>query len=224
MSFQDYLPKDWLHILREELQKDYMATLEKKIHDARTETIVYPPEHQVFAALHACSFESCKVLLLGQDPYHGAGQAHGLSFSVPEGVRIPPSLRNMYTERQSDINLPIPTSGNLSKWAKEGVLLLNAVLTVEEKKAGSHAKWGWMRFTDAIISKLSARKRPMVFLLWGNFAQKKIPLIDTTKHRIIQSVHPSPLSARRGFWGSKPYSKINAALKELGQTPIDWSL
>jgi len=224
MNIAEQLPTDWHAILSEELQKDYIVSLQKKIQKARIESTVYPPPDQVFTAFDACSFSNCKVLLLGQDPYHGPGQAHGLSFSVPKGVRIPPSLRNMYKERQSDIGLPIPTSGNLSSWAKQGVLLLNAVLTVEEKKAGSHAKWGWMTFTDAIISNLSAQKKPMVFLLWGNFAQKKMRLIDTTKHTVISSVHPSPLSARRGFFGSKPYSKVNAALAKLGRKPIDWQL
>ena len=224
MTLCEQLPPDWRHILQDEFQKEYWSELEKKLHKARQSTTVYPPPGQVFTAFHACPFESCKLLLLGQDPYHGPNQAHGLSFSVPEGIKIPPSLRNMYKERQNDIKLPIPNSGNLEAWAKRGVLLLNAFLTVEKKNAGSHSKWGWGQFTNAIITKLSARKKPMVFLLWGNFAKKKIKLIDEKKHRIISSAHPSPLSARHGFFGSKPYSKVNEALKELNQQPIDWSL
>lgn len=224
MKLYDQLPPDWRNILQDEFQKPYWSELENKITNARQTTTVYPPTDQVFTAFEACSFASCKLLLLGQDPYHGPKQAHGLSFSVPEGIKIPPSLRNMYKERQSDLGLPIPTSGNLEAWAKRGVLLLNAFLTVEEKKAGSHSKWGWAQFTDAVIKKLSQRDDPLVFLLWGNFAKKKIKLIDAQKHRVISSAHPSPLSARHGFFGSKPYTKVNDALKELNQEPIDWSL
>ena len=224
MSLFDNLPADWHAVLSSELKKKYIQSLENKVQEARTTTTVYPPSKEIFAAFHECSFSSCRLLLLGQDPYHGFGQAHGLSFSVPDGTTIPPSLRNMYKERLSDLELPIPQSGNLSKWAKQGVLLLNACLTVEEGKAGSHANWGWMTFTDAVIKKLSERETPLVFLLWGNFAKKKIPLIDSAKHRIISSAHPSPLSANAGFFGSKPYSKVNDALRSLGQEPIDWTV
>lgn len=220
----EQIPLDWRDILQEEFKQPYWSSLEKKVQQARASTTVYPPPDKVFAAFHACSFQSCRLLLLGQDPYHGPNQAHGLSFSVPNGIKIPPSLRNMYKERKSDLALPIPSSGNLEAWAKGGVLMLNAFLTVEEKKAGSHSKWGWGKFTDAVITKLSARKKPLVFLLWGNFAKKKIKLIDAQRHRIITSAHPSPLSARHGFFGSKPYSQVNKALIELNQQPIDWSL
>ena len=224
MTLSAQLPPDWKNILKEEFTKPYWLSLEKKIALARRTTTVYPPEKHVFAAFDACPFASCRLLLLGQDPYHGPHQAHGLSFSVPDGIKIPPSLRNMYKERKNDLDLPIPNSGNLEAWSKRGILLLNAFLTVEEKKAGSHAKWGWGQFTDAVISKLSQRETPLVFLLWGNFAKKKIKLIDQQRHRIISSAHPSPLSARHGFFGSRPYTKVNEALRELKQLPIDWSL
>ena len=224
MKFSELLPPDWSILLQEESQKPYWYNLEQRVYEARLKATIYPPQKHMFSAFHMCPFETCTLLILGQDPYHGPNQAHGLSFSVPQGTQIPPSLRNMYKERKSDLNLPIPQSGNLEKWAKQGVLLLNAFLTVEEKKAGSHSKWGWETFSDAVISKLSERERPMVFLLWGNFAKKKTKLIDKKKHRIITSVHPSPLSAYRGFFGSKPYSKVNQALADLNQAPIDWSL
>lgn len=223
MTFADLLPSDWRHALHNELQKPYWSALEKKVCDARLHATIYPPQEEMFAAFHACPIDTCTVLILGQDPYHGPGQAHGLSFSVPNGVPIPPSLRNMYKERLHDLHIPISTSGNLEAWAKQGVLLLNAFLSVEEKKAGSHAKWGWEIFTNAVISTLSAQERPMIFLLWGNFAKKKRTRIDERKHCIISSAHPSPLSAYRGFFGSKPYSKINQALEEFGHPIIDWS-
>ena len=224
MTLCEQLPPDWSAILQKEFHKPYWSSLEERVYQARAATTIYPPPENVFAAFHACSFESCRLLLLGQDPYHGPNQAHGLSFSVPDGVKIPPSLRNMYKERKTDLGLPIPQSGNLEAWSKRGILMLNAFLTVEENKAGSHSKWGWGQFTDAVIEKLSQRDKPLVFLLWGNFAKKKMKLIDGQRHRIIFSAHPSPLSAHRGFFGSKPYSKVNEALKELNQPPIDWSL
>lgn len=224
MTLSEQLPLDWKTILHEEFHKPYWSSLERKLRQARKTTTVYPPSEKVFAAFHACTFESCRLLILGQDPYHGPHQAHGLSFSVPDGIKIPPSLRNIYKERKTDLNLPIPTSGNLEAWASRGVLMLNAFLTVEKKKAGSHSKWGWGKFTDAVIMKLSKREKPLVFLLWGNFAKKKIKLIDGKRHRIVASAHPSPLSAHHGFFGSKPYSKVNKALTELNQKPIDWSL
>ncbi|MAA78782.1 MAG: uracil-DNA glycosylase [Deltaproteobacteria bacterium] len=224
MTLREQLPTDWRTILQKEFHKPYWSSLEEKLTQARKKTTVYPPSKEVFSAFHACSFGSCRLLLLGQDPYHGPNQAHGLSFSVPDGIKIPPSLRNMYKERKSDLNLPIPTSGNLEAWSKRGILLLNAFLTVEEKKAGSHSKWGWGQFTDAVIAQLSKREKPLVFLMWGNFAKKKIKLIDQDRHRIVSSAHPSPLSAHRGFFGSKPYSRVNEALMEINQQPIDWSL
>ena len=224
MTLSEQLPPEWRDILQEEFHQPYWSSLEEKLRQARKTTTVYPPSERVFAAFHECAFESCRLLLLGQDPYHGPHQAHGLSFSVPNGIKIPPSLRNMYKERKNDLDLPIPTSGNLEAWARRGILMLNAFLTVEDNKAGSHSKWGWGQFTDAVITKLSKREKPMVFLLWGNFAKKKIRLIDDRRHRIVSSAHPSPLSAHRGFFGSKPYSHVNKALKELNQQPIDWSL
>ena len=185
---------------------------------------IFPPEGQIFQALQFTSIEQVKVVILGQDPYHGPGQAHGLSFSVPEGERLPPSLRNIYKELAADLGTPVATSGNLSRWAKQGVLLLNAVLTVESGLAGSHAGKGWEDITDSIIKAVSKRCDGVVFILWGNYALKKKELIDTNKHQIITSVHPSPLSASRGFFGSKPFSKANAYLCAHGKTPIEWRL
>ena len=165
-----------------------------------------------------------KVVILGQDPYHGPGQAHGLSFSVRDGVRPPPSLKNIYKELHSDLGLEIPSTGNLTPWADQGVLLLNTVLTVEEAQAGSHRKRGWEKFTDRVITVLSERDDPIVFILWGAFAQSKEGMIRQPPHAVIKSAHPSPLSAHNGFWGSKPFSKANALLKKWGKAPIDWSL
>ena len=224
MPLCEFVPPSWKRVLKEEFQKKYFLELEAKVSAARKKTVVYPPEHQVFNALQQCGYEDCRVLLLGQDPYHGSGQAHGLSFSVQAGVKIPPSLRNMYKELHSDLGIDIPKTGDLHPWAKQGVLLLNASLTVEEKKANSHAKFGWMEFTDAVIKALSKREKPLIFLLWGGFAQKKRKYIDPKRHHILSSSHPSPLSAYRGFFGSKPYSKVNTLLNEMGEPEIDWSL
>ena len=185
---------------------------------------IFPPEGQIFQALQFTSIEQVKVVILGQDPYHGPGQAHGLSFSVPEGERLPPSLRNIYKELAADLGTPVASSGNLSRWAKQGVLLLNAVLTVESGLAGSHAGKGWEDITDSIIKAVSDRCDDVVFILWGNYALKKKELIDIKKHHIITSVHPSPLSASRGLFGSKPFSKANAYLSAHGKAPIDWRL
>jgi uracil-DNA glycosylase len=185
---------------------------------------IFPPKEQIFQALQFTDIEQVKVVILGQDPYHGPGQAHGLSFSVPEGERLPPSLRNIYKELAADTGKAIPKSGNLSQWAKQGVLLLNAVLTVESGLAGSHAGKGWEDITDSIIKAVSDSCESVVFILWGNYALKKKELIDTSKHQIITSVHPSPLSASRGFFGSKPFSKTNSYLAARGKQPIDWQL
>ena len=185
---------------------------------------IFPPKEQIFQALQFTDIEQVKIVILGQDPYHGPGQAHGLSFSVPEGERLPPSLRNIYKELAADTGTPAATSGNLSRWAKQGVLLLNAVLTVESGLAGSHAGKGWEDITDSIIKAVSDRCSGVVFILWGNYAIKKKDIIDAKKHHIITSVHPSPLSASRGFFGSKPFSKANDYLKAQGKTPIDWQL
>src|SRR5690606_23578772 len=183
---------------------------------------VYPPGKLIFSAFDHTPFDKVKVVLIGQDPYHGAGQAHGLSFSVPEGIAQPPSLKNIFKELNADLGIPIAKSGNLERWADQGVLLLNATLTVRASQAGSHQKKGWEEFTDAAIRKLSEQKENLVFILWGAYAQKKGSIIDTEKHFIIKSPHPSPFSAYNGFFGSKPFSRTNAHLKSLGKEEINW--
>ena len=185
---------------------------------------IYPPGPRIFAALDATPFDAVKVVILGQDPYHGPGQAHGLCFSVLPGVAVPPSLENIFKELERDLGIPVPDHGCLLPWARQGVLLLNSVLTVERGTPGSHQGKGWEGFTDACIEALDREREGLVFLLWGSYAQKKGAFIDTSKHLVLKGVHPSPLSAHRGFFGSKHFSKINAYLKERGQTPIDWSL
>jgi len=185
---------------------------------------IFPPLDQIFQALKFTDLEKVKVVILGQDPYHGPGQAHGLSFSVPEGERIPPSLRNIFKELATDLGVPVAVSGNLSSWAKQGVLLLNAVLTVETGLAGSHAGKGWEKITDIFITAVNEHCDGVVFVLWGNYALKKKDLIDSKKHNVISSVHPSPLSASRGFFGSRPFSNINSYLTAQGKLPIDWHL
>lgn len=185
---------------------------------------VFPAECDIFRALTLTQPGQVKVVILGQDPYHGENQAHGLSFSVPNGTKLPPSLRNIYKELASDLGVNPPTAGDLSRWAGQGVLLLNAVLTVEAGLAGSHAGKGWEDLTDALIKCISDQQRGVVFILWGNYALKKRDLIDETKHLVLSSVHPSPLSASRGFFGSRPFSKANDYLKSTGQSPVDWTL
>ena len=189
----------------------------------KTKTI-YPPKNYVFNALKLTSYSNTKVVIVGQDPYHGEGEAHGLSFSVQEGIKIPPSLQNIYKELNDDLGIPIANTGDLTKWAKEGVLLLNAVLTVEKDKPASHRNLGWERLTDYIIKVLNQKEEPVVFILWGNFAKEKASLITNPKHLIITSPHPSPFSARYGFFGSKPFSKTNNFLKEHGIKEIDWDI
>jgi uracil-DNA glycosylase len=193
------------------------------ISEEQTGKIIYPPQDDIFCALEACPFDQVKVVILGQDPYHGAGQAHGLCFSVQKGVKIPPSLVNIYKELQSDVGVTPPNHGHLIAWAKQGVLLLNNVLTVEDDKAGSHHGRGWEQFTDRIVEVLNEKKENLVFILWGSPAQKKAAKVDSTRHFLIKSVHPSPLSSYRGFFGSRPFSKTNAYLSSKGITPIDWS-
>ena len=183
----------------------------------------YPAENFIFNAFEHCHYHQVKIVLLGQDPYHGAGQAHGLSFSVPDGIKHPPSLVNVFKEVEHDLGIPYPTSGNLERWAKQGVLLLNASLSVREGEAGSHQKKGWETLTDAVIQKLSKNKEGLVFLLWGGFAKQKAKFIDPKKHLILTARHPSPLSANRGYWfGNKHFSQCNRYLKTNGKTPIDW--
>lgn len=218
------LPASWQPVLAEELAKPYYQKLQDFVAQERTEHEVFPPEEDVFNALRLTPYEQVRVLLLGQDPYHNDGQAHGLCFSVQPGITTPPSLVNMYKELRDDLGLGIPNHGYLVHWAEQGMLMLNAVLTVRAHEPNSHKSKGWETFTDAIIRAVNAKSSPVIFVLWGGYAQKKIKLIDTQHHTIIQSAHPSPLSAHNGFFGSRPFSKINAALLATGQAPIDWQL
>ena len=216
---------DWKALLQPEFDKPYFAALAAFLkREKAAGKLIYPPGPQIFAAFEATRVADLRVLILGQDPYHGPGQAHGLSFSVPTGVAIPPSLRNMYKELQSDLGCPAPAHGNLSAWAGQGVLLLNASLTVEAARPMSHSGIGWATFTDAVIHAVSAHSRPMVFMLWGGFARQKRNLIDTTRHLVIESAHPSPLSAHNGFLGSRPFSRANAWLSEQGRAEVEWCL
>jgi uracil-DNA glycosylase len=215
---------DWSEILEEEIQKDYYQKLREWLKGEYQSANTYPSMYDIFNAFHYTAYQDVKVVLLGQDPYHGPNQAEGLSFSVKKGIKLPPSLRNMYKELHEDIGCDIPEHGSLVKWAEQGVLLLNTVLTVEEGKAHSHRGKGWEQFTDKVITLLNEREKPMVFLLWGKPAQSKRALIDETRHKIIAAPHPSPLSAHRGFFGSKPYSKANQFLKEKGLDEIDWCI
>ena len=212
----------WNEILAEEMQKDYYQELQAFIQKRRAEVRVFPEEKNVFNALELTPFESVKVVILGQDPYHGFGQAHGLSFSVQKGIPLPPSLKNIYKELQEDIGGDLPTEGDLTHWAKQGVLLLNTVLTVEEGNANSHKGMGWERLTNRLIESLNELKHPVIFILWGKPAQDKEKLITNSNHVILKAPHPSPLSAYRGFFGSKPFSRVNDILIQQGQTPIRW--
>jgi uracil-DNA glycosylase len=215
---------DWQSILATEFTKPYYQELSEFLKHEYHNHIIYPADHDIFNAFQYTSYEQTKVVILGQDPYHGANQAHGLSFSVQHGVRIPPSLKNIFKELQEDLGCTIPNHGNLSEWAMQGVLLLNTVLTVREGEANSHRGRGWEIFTNQVITALNKREKPIVFILWGKPAQSKLHLIDTNKHRIITSVHPSPLSARKGFFGSKPFSQTNSFLTQLGETEIKWQI
>ena len=214
----------WRPVLVAETEKPYWKPLQQFVRDERRKYQVFPPDKDVFAALHLTPYEKVSVLILGQDPYHDDGQAQGLCFSVPPGVAIPPSLVNIYKELQTDLGGQIPNHGHLWPWTKQGVLLLNAVLTVRAHQANSHAGKGWENFTDAIIRAVSAKPDRVVFVLWGAYARKKKGLIDATRHVILESAHPSPLSASNGFFGSRPFSKINAALREAGRPEIDWQI
>ena len=212
----------WNEILAEEMKKDYYQELQIFVQKRRQEVRVFPEEKNVFNALELTPFESVKVVIIGQDPYHGFGQAHGLSFSVQKGIPLPPSLKNIYKELQEDIGGELPTEGDLSHWAKQGVLLLNTVLTVEEGNANSHKGMGWEKLTNCLIESLNELKHPVIFILWGKPAQDKEKLITNPNHVILKSPHPSPLSAYRGFFGSKPFSRVNDILIQHGQTPIRW--
>ncbi|WP_172371265.1 uracil-DNA glycosylase [Sporosarcina jiandibaonis] len=213
---------DWDDALHVEFTKPYYAKLRQFLNKEYADETIYPQQDDLWTAFKLTPFNDVKAVILGQDPYHGPGQAHGLSFSVKPGVKIPPSLRNMFKELAEDIGCPIPKDGTLTGWAKQGVLMMNTVLTVREGKAHSHRNKGWELFTDEVIRKLSDREKPIVFILWGRPAQEKKKLIDVSKHAIIESFHPSPLSASRGFLGSKPYSKVNAVLKSWNEEPINW--
>ncbi|WP_208860605.1 uracil-DNA glycosylase [Pseudovibrio ascidiaceicola] len=215
----------WQGILAPEMDKPYFQKLQAFLEAEEAEgKAIYPPTTDCYAAFNAAALSDVRVVILGQDPYHGAGQAHGLSFSVRKGVKLPPSLRNIYKELESDLGYAPAPHGCLTHWAEQGVLLLNTSLSVEEAKAGSHAKKGWAPFTDAAIKGLSEAREHLVFILWGAHAQKKLELIDESKHLVLMSAHPSPLSARRGFIGSAPFSKTNAYLKEHGIAEIDWKI
>lgn len=218
------LNNDWSEVLDSELTSNYMNELLATLDQRYTTTTVYPEKQNIFNALNYTSFEGTKVVVLGQDPYHGPQQAQGLSFSVQPSVKVPPSLKNIYKELESDVGITIPDHGSLVSWAKQGVLLLNAVLTVEEGNPNSHQGLGWERFTDTIIAALNDREKPVVFILWGKFAQAKAAHISPEKHHIIVSPHPSPFAARKGFFGSKPFSRTNTFLESIGSEPINWSI
>jgi uracil-DNA glycosylase len=219
------VPKtDWNPVLRDELAKPYWHDLQRFVADERARHTVYPAPADVFAALHLTPYEQTKVLILGQDPYHGPDQAHGLCFSVRPGVAQPPSLQNIFKELEADLGHPPPNHGSLVHWADEGVLLLNAVLTVRAHSAGSHAGKGWEVFTDEVIRTVNAKRDRVVFILWGAYARKKKALVDRSRHVVIESAHPSPLSAHNGFFGSRPFSRADAALIEAGRAPVDWRI
>lgn len=218
------LKNDWEALLDDEFKKDYYLKLRQFLINEYRTRIIHPDMNDIFNALHYTAYSDVKVVILGQDPYHGPNQAHGLSFSVKPGVPAPPSLVNIYKELNSDLDCYIPNNGYLKKWADQGVLLLNTVLTVREGEANSHKNMGWECFTDKIISLLNDREDPIVFILWGANAQSKTAIINNLRHCIIKSVHPSPLSVYRGFFGSKPFSKANEFLKSIGKEPIDWQI
>lgn len=218
------LKNDWQDLLEEEFKKEYYIKLRKFLaKEYRTKTI-YPDMYDIFNALHFTPYNKVKAVILGQDPYHGHGQAHGLSFSVKPGIPAPPSLVNIFKELNNDLGCYIPNNGSLKKWAEQGVLLLNTALTVRAGQANSHRNIGWENFTDRIIELLNEKENPIVFILWGNNAQSKMNIINNKNHYVIKAPHPSPLSAHRGFWGSKPFSKTNDLLISLGQGPIDWQI
>ena len=215
---------DWNPVLRAEFAKPYWPVLQEFVANERATHPVYPPAEEVFAALHRTPFEDVKVLILGQDPYHGPGQAHGLCFSVRPGVPAPPSLQNILRELETDLGIDRPAHGCLDAWAAQGVLLLNATLTVRAREAASHQGKGWETFTDEVIRAVNAKDERVVFILWGGSARKKKALIDTSRHVVIESPHPSPLSAHNGFFGSRPFSRANEALVAAGREPVDWRL
>ena len=212
----------WKQRLMDEFSASYFAQLKEFLVEEKNRFKIFPPGSQIFNAFNFTPFDKVKVVIIGQDPYHGPGQAHGLCFSVPDGIQQPPSLQNIFKEISQDLGIPMPASGNLEKWAKQGVLLLNATLTVRARQAGSHQNRGWEQFTDSAIRKLSEEREHLVFLLWGNYAIAKRELIDESKHLILTSPHPSPFSANRGFFGNRHFSKTNNYLREHGIQEIDW--
>jgi uracil-DNA glycosylase len=215
---------DWNPVLRAEFAKPYWPELQRFVAEERSRHTVYPAHDEVFAALHLTPYDAVKVLILGQDPYHGPGQAHGLCFSVRPGVPVPPSLQNIFAELEADLGIPPPDHGCLDAWARQGVLLLNATLTVRARQAASHQRKGWETFTDEVIRAVAEKQERVVFILWGASARRKRSLIDTTRHTVIESAHPSPLSARNGFFGSRPFSRANEALVAAGREPVDWRI
>ncbi len=219
------LRSSWKQKIGTEFEQEYMQKLRQfLVREKQAGKVIYPQGDDIFNSMNLTSFKDVKVVIIGQDPYHGPGQSHGLCFSVKPGVKIPPSLRNIYKEIHQDLDLPIPDHGYLKSWAEQGVLLLNSVLTVEKNNAGSHQGKGWEHFTDAIITVLNKEHNGLVFLLWGSYAQKKGRIIDQKRHLVLQSVHPSPLSAHRGFFGQHHFSKANAYLEEQGKTVINWQV
>lgn len=224
MTDTQTIPASWHAVMGEELGQPYFQKLQQFVTEERQNHTVYPPTEDVYNALKLTPYDQVRVLLLGQDPYHDENQAHGLCFSVRPGIKPPPSLVNIFKELHNDLGCPIPNQGYLVKWANQGVLLLNAVLTVRAHQPNSHKNKGWEKFTDAVIRAVNAKSDPIVFVLWGGYAQKKLNLINTERHTVVQSAHPSPLSARNGFFGSRPFSQINAALRAAGKPEIDWDL
>ena len=212
----------WNTVLQDQFDQPYFKELQAFVAEERKTKAIYPPQEQVFQALESLDFSDVKVVILGQDPYHGEFQANGLSFSVHKGVKFPPSLKNIFKELEDDLGIKNLHNGDLSSWAKQGVLLLNATLTVEASKAGSHQKRGWETFTDVVIERVATQLEHVVFILWGSYAQKKGKMIDRAKHLVLETAHPSPLSVYRGFYGSKPFSKSNEYLSSVGRLPIDW--
>ena len=216
---------NWLEHIASEFEEDYMHELRAFLQQRKASgAIVFPPGNKIFNALNSTAFSQVKVVIIGQDPYHGPGQAHGLSFSVPQGIAIPPSLRNIYKELQSDCDFVAPAHGCLTPWAEQGVLLLNAVLTVEQGQAAAHQNKGWEQFTDSIIQALNSEREGLVFMLWGAYAQRKAAMVDGSRHCVLKAPHPSPLSAHRGFLGCQHFSKANQWLQQQGQEPVDWAL
>ena len=224
VSINPTIDESWKEILSTEFQSDYFKALKEFLIEERKKYILYPPASRIFSAFNNTPFDKVKVVIIGQDPYHGEGQANGLCFSVSNGVSQPPSLQNIFKELNTDLGIPIPKTGNLEPWAKQGVLLLNATLTVRANQAGSHQKMGWENFTDAVIRNLSEKRKGLVFLLWGKFAQAKEILIDKSKHHILKAPHPSPFSVHSGFFGCRHFSQTNSLLKKEGLHEIDWMI